>query len=178
MINSVGEKDLQQCADAIIRLRAEYLYSTGQFNMLKFHFTSVDLYSWIDHSKGIRAIVNGNKVSFEKKAKPDSSYNNFTKYLEVIFMYAGTISLEKEISKIEEDSQISIGDIIVVPGSPGHAVIIVDEAVNSKNEKNFLITEGFMPTQSIHVLTNFDTDIGPWYKIKTKSRLKTAQWKY
>jgi hypothetical protein len=39
----VGNKDLQQCADAIMRLRAEYLYRPGQFNSIRFYDNNNDL---------------------------------------------------------------------------------------------------------------------------------------
>src|SRR5690606_8747477 len=63
-----GNKDLQQCADAVIRLRAEYLYKVKRYDEIKFHFTSGDLLSWNDYKNGTRAFVSGNSVSFRKTA--------------------------------------------------------------------------------------------------------------
>ena len=56
--------------------------------------------SWNDYKNGVRAFVNGNSVSFRKTENFDDSYENFRKYLDLIFNYAGTISLNKESNKV------------------------------------------------------------------------------
>ena len=128
----VGNKDLQQCADAVIRLRSEYLFEQNRFDDIQFKFTSGHNYMWSDHADGIRPIVNGSSVTFRRKAEPSNTYENFRKYLEIVFMYAGTISLNRDLLKIARKQRPEIGDIIIKPGSPGHAVLIVDRAKNAQ----------------------------------------------
>lgn len=165
-----GMKDLQQCADAVIRLRAEYLYKNKRFEDIKFHFTSGDLVTWNDYKNGVRAFVNGNNVSFRTTARADDSYQNFRNYLDLIFNYAGTISLNKETFAVLNTSDLKTGDILITPGSPGHVVFIAGVAENEKKEKLFLLAEGYTPAQSIHILKNPDEPgISPWYKLDTKN---------
>ncbi|PIF47398.1 uncharacterized protein DUF4846 [Chryseobacterium sp. 52] len=173
-----GNKDLQQCADAAIRLRAEYLYKAKRFDEIKFHFTSGDLASWNDYKKGIRAFVNGNSVSFRKTAEFDDTYSNFRKYLDLIFNYAGTISLNKETKPVAKTSDLKTGDILITPGSPGHIVFISGVCRNKEGKKLFLLSEGFTPAQSIHLLSNpFDKNISPWYSLDVNSPVtKTARY--
>jgi hypothetical protein len=162
----VGPRDLQQCADAVIRLRAEYLFQQKRFNDIRFHFTSGDEFSWNDYKNGIRAKVDqSNKVVFEKSAPTDSSYKNFRKYLDAVYMYAGTISLNKETNKVTNNKDIKSGDILVTPGSPGHAVIIVGRAKNKAGNIIYLIAEGYTPAQSIHVISNALSENNPWYSL-------------
>ena len=173
----IGNKDLQQCADAIIRLRSDYLFSQKRFDEIKFHFTSGDLYAWTDHSNGIRPKVIGNKVSFSKTMAEDLSEENYRKYLDIVFNYAGTISITKEMKKLKAQNEITIGTVISNPGSPGHALIVIEEAENAKGEKIFLLAQGYTPAQSIHILTNpFDASINPWYKLDISGNIMTARY--
>lgn len=173
-----GNKDLQQCADAAIRIRAEYLYKAKKFDEIKFHFTSGDLLSWNDYKNGTRAFVNGNSVSFRKTAAFDDSYNSFRNYLDLIFNYAGTISLNKETKPVMRNSDLKTGDILITPGSPGHIVFISGVCKNKKGERLFLLSEGFTPAQSIHVLSNpFNPYFTPWYDLDIHTaETKTARY--
>ena len=173
-----GNKDLQQCADAVIRLRAEYLFKTKKFDEIKFHFTSGDLVFWNDYKNGRRAFVNGNFVSFRKTAGFDDSYQNFRNYLDLIFNYAGTISLNQETKPVTKNSDLKTGDILITQGSPGHVVFIAGVCKNKEGKKLFLLGEGFTPAQSIHLLSNpFNKNISPWYNLDIdNSETKTARY--
>ena len=173
-----GTKDLQQCADAVIRLRAEHLFKTKKFGEIKFHFTSGDLMKWNDYKNGTRAFVNGNSVSFRKTENLDDSYQNFRNYLDLIYTYAGTISLNKETFPVTDNKNLKSGDILITAGSPGHVVFIAGVSKNAEGKKLYLLAEGFTPAQSIHVLKNpFDPKISPWYELDVNSaQTKTARY--
>ncbi|MGA9212269.1 DUF4846 domain-containing protein [Kaistella sp.] len=162
----VGEKNLQQCADAWIRLYAEYLWLNKRFDEIGFEFTSGQFFPWNDFKNGIRTKELKNKVSFTNTGNVDDSYENFQKYLELIFRYAGTISLDRESIPIKNNAAIRTGDFLIKPGSPGHSVIIVGVARNISGKKLYLLAESFMPAQDIHVLVNHrNPQLSPWYEL-------------
>jgi hypothetical protein len=164
----VGFKDLQQCADAVMRLRAEYLFAAKQYDKIAFNYTSGDRLDYAGWVKGKRIAVNGNKTSVVysgKKYADISDHKAFRIYMNDIFNYAGTLSLSREMKKIPLDSMLP-GDVFIRGGSPGHAVLIVDMVVNNKTgEKLFMIAQSYMPAQQVHVLKNDnDRQLSPWYK--------------
>ena len=175
----IGKQDLHQCADAVMRLRADYFYSLKQYDKIHFNFTNgfrVDYSKW---RAGYRIAVKGNKTSWVKTAKPSYSYETYWKYLETVFMYAGTASLEKELKTVKI-SDVQIGDIFIKGGFPGHAVIVVDLVVNPKtNQKMMLLAQSYMPAQELQILKNPNNgSINPWYATDFGSTLKTPEWTF
>jgi len=174
----VGDKNLQQCADAIIRLRAEYLYYYKKYDEISFHLTNgfkCNFSKWIE---GYRLNVLGNNVSWEKKADINDDYEVFRNYLEQVFIYAGSYSLEKEMKAVNY-KELEIGNIFIQGGFPGHAVIVLDTAINPEtNEKIYLLAQSYMPAQEIHILKNIsDKNINPWYKLDINKRvIVTPEW--
>lgn len=174
---SIGNKDLHQCADAVMRLRAEYLWNQKQYDKIHFNFTNgfrVDYSEWM---KGKRIVVKGNATSWVQSKEPSNTYDDFWKYMEMIFNYAGTLSLSKELQPVTIDN-IQIGDVFIKGGSPGHAVIVVDVAVNPKtNKKIFLLAQSYMPAQEIQILENPNNKgLSPWYSTDFENQLLTPEW--
>lgn len=176
----VSKKDLQQCADAVMRLRAEHLYKTKQYDLLHFKFTSGFNAEYNKWRKKQRISVNGNKVNWVSTTKESESYQSFREYLDKVFTYAGTASLVKELKPVKLN-EMQIGDVFIKGGSPGHAVIVVDMAINPKtNQKLFMIAQSYMPAQDIHVLINKnDLTVSPWYELEESAeKIYTPEWTF
>lgn len=175
----IGKKDLQQCADAVMRLRAEYLYSSNQYDKIHFKYTNGANIPFLKWSSGFYPGLKGNKVVWTSSAN-NKSYKSFKKYLTNIFMYAGTASLEKEMESIDI-SQIQAGDVFIKGGFPGHAVIVIDVAQNEQTgDKAFILAQSYMPAQNIHILKNpNNTEMSPWYNLKEiENSIVTPEWTF
>jgi hypothetical protein len=173
----VGTKDLQQCADAVMRLRAEYLFANKFYDKIHFNFTNGKKAEFIKYAEGYRFSLKTN--SWVKTAAKDYSHENFRKYMDLVFNYAGSLSLSRELKPVPNLNDMKPGDVFIKGGSPGHAVIVVDVAQNSKKEKIFMIAQSYMPAQNIHVLKNLsDGKSSPWYSINFGELLKTPEWTF
>lgn len=138
----------EQCADVCMRLRAEYLFSKGQYAKISF------------------VALNGEKLTYTG----GNNRKAFELYMRNVFGRCNTTSLRKTLQERDlEDLQI--GDIFVYPHRKvagqnrlGHAVIVADMAVNKYNGKKlFLLVEGNTPAREIHVLRNLYRFRNPWF---------------
>lgn len=179
----IGKQDLQQCADATMRLRAEYQYAVKDFANIRFNFTNGDPALYSKWRQGYGITIANNRLKWITSSKSNASYTSFKRYMRWVFMYAGTASLSKEVKKIPDLKQMEIGDIIIQGGFPGHAVIVLDMAHDPKTGKKvFMLAQSYMPAQSIHVLKNMrNSAISPWYSIDEcleEGAILTAQWNF
>ena len=135
----------EQCADVCMRLRAEFLFHTGQ--SIRFQD------------------VNGKTLAYSG----GSSRKAFERYLRNLYGVASTYSLSREM-KTRCLSDMQPGDVFVYPArygqKYGHAVMVVDVAVNKSGKKAFLLAEGNTPAREIHVMRNLENPFrSPWFML-------------
>lgn len=152
---ATGNKDLQQCADAIMRLRAEYLFSQKKFDQIVFFDNKGKSYRW--------------------KAGADKT--NFQRYLEQVFGMCGTASLEKQLKPVPI-SHIQPGDVFIKGGFPGHAMIVVDVAKNKAGKTIYMLAQSYMPAQDIHIVKNPANPDSPWYNAGEMAEIVTPEWTF
>ncbi|MGE0659638.1 MAG: DUF4846 domain-containing protein [Reyranellaceae bacterium] len=172
----VGRRDLQQCADAVIRLRAEWLHAGGRRDALAFDFTSGDRYAYAAYLRGKRPVVSGNRVSWRDGGPVEDGRDGLRRWLDIVFTYAGSLSLQRELVPVASVRQVQPGDVLIQGGSPGHAVIVLDVARAGDGRPFVLLAQSFMPAQSIHVLRNRQG--GVWHELSDGAMIDTPDWRF
>jgi Domain of unknown function (4846) len=172
-----GKRDLQQCADACMRLWAEFLWAEKRYDDIHFNLTNGFRTDYSKWRNGYRVMVKGNTTTWKKTKSPSNTYQTFREYLEFVYQYAGTLSLFNELPTVNA-GQLHIGDIIIKGGSPGHAVMVLDMVVHAKTgEQRILLGQSYMPAQDMHVLKNpANADGSAWYVWPQGERLVTPEW--
>jgi hypothetical protein len=153
----VGKQDLQQCADAVMRIRAEYLFAQKRYNEIIFKDN------------------NGKSYAFnEPYTQP-----HLEKYLVQVYANCGTASLARQLKPVENFNTINCGDVLIKGGSPGHAVIVVDVVVNKEGKKAYMLAQSYMPAQDIHLLNNPEYKSNyPWYFTENEQTIYTPEWTF
>ena len=156
---SVGNSDLQQCADAIMRLRAEYFLNENSTGAIHFRTTGGIELSFGRWLHGERYELKGSRLcAYATSPSTANKRTQLGQFLKVVFTYCGTSSLVKETRPINVND-MEIGDVFV------------------KADKVFLLAQSAMPAQDVHVVKNpTDGRLSPWYKITADSKIITPEW--
>lgn len=153
----VGTQNLQQCADAIMRMRAEYLFSQQRYPEIKFRDNNDTWYCW----------------------QGADDRQKFELYLKKVFGMCGTASLEKQLSVTRPLKDVQAGDVFIKGGFPGHAMLVVDVAVSKEGKRIYMLAQGYMPAQDIHIVNNpRNALLGPWYEVNDDAIIETPEWTF
>jgi len=176
----IGKKDLIQCADAAMKLRADHLFEKHLYDQIKFISTSGNELSFENWLKGMRWKVQGAKlVSYNTHNEEPNIQQEYNSFMDLVFTYCGTYSLSKQLKAVNDSKSLQPGDIFVYGGFPGHAVTVMAVAKNEAGKIIFLLSQGYMPAQDIHILKNYtDPDLSPWYDLSDIYPLYTPQWEF
>ena len=156
------------------------MWEKKRYKEIHFNLTNnfrVDYSEWL---KGRRIVVNGNNTKWIEGGSTSTSYAEFWNYLELIFTYAGTLSLAQEMQYVPL-KELQIGDVFIRGGSPGHAVLVVDMAIHPETkEVIFLLAQRYMPAQEIQILQNPNSpEYSPSYSVsEIQDRLFTPEWTF
>jgi hypothetical protein len=176
----IGKKDLIQCADAAMKLRADHLFEKHLYDQIKFISTSGNELSFGNWLKGMRWKVQGAKlVSYNTHNEEPNIQQEYNSFMDFVFTYCGTYSLSKQLKAVKDNKSLQPGDIFVYGGFPGHAVTVMAVAKNEAGKIIFLLSQGYMPAQDIHILKNYaDPELSPWYDLSEIYPLYTPQWEF
>lgn len=170
----IRKNGLQQCADSIIRLYAEYWYaraqkaeSEGRSSAADYEHITFDCYTnpvfkldFATWMQGNRVKANGNKLEWYQSpdATPgDTSYGTLRYYLDIVFNYANTYSLKNQMMAVSS-SDLQVGDCLIITaaqtgGTDGHALLVVDVAISQETGKKiFILAEGNTPATEMYIL--------------------------
>jgi hypothetical protein len=148
-----------QCADAVMRLRAEYLFSQKRYSEIEFLYVSGKKSNYLSYLGG-----------------KTPTADNLWSYMCGVFCYANTYSLNKQL-KSKSTNDLEIGDVFIIGGFPGHTVIVVDKCVNDKGEVKFMLAQSYMPAQDIQILVGDDGQ-SPWYDLNFGEYLYSAEYTF
>ena len=176
----IGKKDLVQCADAVIKVRSDFLFDKHRHNDLNFITTSADSIKFQSWLKGIRWREQGaGLVSYKINKRVTDTRKEYNSFMEFVFAYCGSYSLSKQLKPVADINSIQAGNVFIKGGFPGHAVTVMAVAEDKQGDRIFLLSQGYMPAQDIHILKNYnDPGLSPWYDIKDIYPLFTPQWKF
>jgi len=160
----IGKENLHQCADAAIYLNARYHYSTNNIQKIKYHFTNGYIYNYSTFIKNKVPDCKNNK-GWKCKLVYQKNKKELNKYLDIVWKYAGSYSLEKYDTYHVNINNIQPGDIFIYGGFPGHVVSVVDVIKNKSGDKKFMLSQSYMPAQEQHILLNPRKKFSVWHDL-------------
>lgn len=167
----VSAADLQQCADTVLRLHAEWRWARGHRDHRYRAAAGTEL-PFSRFVAGERVAADGPRLVWQRGLPRALDHAAFRDYLDMVFTWANTGSLARDARPVSVD-ELRPGDFFVLPGSPGHTVLVLDLAVAPDGRRRALIGQSYMPAQGFYVLHGPDAG---WFALEPPAPVATPFW--
>ena len=150
----VGAGDLQQSADAVVRLNAEWLFAYNKQDAISYRSaTKLDM-PFSRWAHGQRLIASGPNVFWVVKGKPkEPTYDDFRQYIDSVMLWTNNVSLATRATHVSDPKDLTAGDFFLQSRGKGHALLVLDVAQKPTGERVALLGQALQsPAQSFHVI--------------------------
>lgn len=121
--------------------------------------------------------ANGKWANFSTYTRK-RDYNSFRSFMNYVYAFANTASLKKQLKHIVDINDVKIGAVFIQSGNPyGHAITVMDICKNNEGEKMMMLSQSYMPAQSIEVLKN-EVNNSAWFPVDFGEELNTPEWTF
>jgi hypothetical protein len=177
----IGKGDLHQCADAVLYMRANFLFKQGLTENLYYNFVSGFKAKYSDYMTHYYKIEGNNVSLVSRNNILKDNPETLRKWLRQIFSYANTWSIDTYDSSPVNILEMKPGDFFIESNPPpatGHAINVVDVVVNKTNSKKmYMLSQSYMPAQETHILIN-PLNGGVWYTLDEFKDIVTPEWTF
>jgi hypothetical protein len=150
----VGAGDLQQSSDAVVRLHAEWLWSSDRPEGISYRSASKLDMPFSRWAHGQRLIASGPNVFWVVKGKPkDPTYDDFRQYIDSVMLWSNSVSLATRATPVTDPKALTPGDFFLQTRGKGLALLVLDLAEKPTGERVALLGQALQsPAQSIRVI--------------------------
>jgi hypothetical protein len=176
----IGSENLQQSADVILRLHAEWRWYVNDLRMLYLSDTKAELplARWF---AGERLTTTGAEPRWIRQAapKPKLDHADLRAYLDSVFAWSSGRALPGESVPLAPEN-LEPGAFFLHAGPPAEVLVVLDVATSPAGKRAMLLAQALNPAESVHVLRPNRDSV--WFPVRTDQpvrvpRAKPYGWK-
>lgn len=124
-----------------------------------------------------RATSSVKQLPVNPKHWEGDDWKPYHRYKNGVMAMTGSASMGTHMKKAPAGHRLQPGNLLVQDGSPGHAVMVPDAAVNALGERVVLIGQSYMAARQFHIIRNVNGLLpSAWYAAgdMVRSGIQTA----
>ena len=168
----VGDRNLQQSVEAVIRLEAEWAWASGRRDQ-EYKAATKDELPYQNYVEGKRPTAQGGHLYWIKKKDPSdpNDHSAFRNYLDAVYPWVNSAALRMQSEPVDPKN-VRPGDFFLQRGKGGFEVIVLDIATKPSGERVALLGQSLYPAMNIHVARLGKAT--PWFSMRPPDAILTG----